>query len=252
MRDRHLAQLEERLAERAPAGAFTSAELEGLPPPVRRYLEAAITHGASLAESVRLHMRGRIKIGRWWAFRAREVLNPLKGFVWRARAAVVITGSDRYFDGAGVLDWKLAKLVTVAHAERADVTRSAAGRAGAEAMWLPTALLPRFGVAWSAQNDHQVTARYRVGQTPLEVRFRLDRAGHIASLVFDRWGDPNNTGTWAWHPFGGEVTGYRSFGAVTIPSAGRFGWFYGTDRWVDGEFFRYRITALRLPNDATQ
>ena len=38
----------------------------------------------------------------------------------------------------------------------------------------------------------------------------------------------------------------RSFGGVTIPSAGRVGWFFGTDRWPGGEFFRFEITDLRL------
>jgi hypothetical protein len=81
------------------------------------------------------------------------VLNPHHGFVWAARAAGVIAGSDRYLDGQGSLDgqgrmdWKLLGLVTVAHADGQDVSRSAAGRAGAEAVWLPTALLPRFGGA---------------------------------------------------------------------------------------------------------
>jgi len=65
-------------------------------------------------------------------------------------------------------------------------------------------------------------------------------------VVFDRWGDPDETGSWAWHPFGGEITGYRSFaGGLTIPSAGRFGWRFGTDRWAEGEFFRYEITKLQ-------
>jgi hypothetical protein len=40
------------------------------------------------------------------------------------------------------------------------------------------------------------------------------------------------------------VTGYRTFGGLTVPSAGRIGWFYGTDRWREGEFFRFRLTAL--------
>jgi hypothetical protein len=250
MRDRLLAQIEGRLARSVQAGAFTSEDLEGLPAVARRYFETAIAPGAPLVVSVRLRMRGRIKIGRWWPFRAREVLSPHDGFVWRARAAGVVSGSDRYFDGAGVADWKLAGLVRVMHAEGVDVSRSAAGRAGVEAMWVPTALLPRFNVAWSAHGEHDVMARYRVGMTPLEVRFRLDAAGRIESLVFDRWGDPDETGTWGWHPFGGEVTGYRSFGAVTVPSAGRFGWFYGTDRWPDSASFRYRITDLRLVANA--
>ncbi|MGH3742047.1 MAG: hypothetical protein ACRDT1_12020 [Micromonosporaceae bacterium] len=31
---------------------------------------------------------------------------------------------------------------------------------------------------------------------------------------------------------------------LTIPSSGRLGWFYGTDRHDEGEFFRYELTAL--------
>jgi len=59
-------------------------------------------------------------------------------------------------------------------------------------------------------------------------------------------GDPDDTGEWGVHPFGGEITGSRTFDGVTIPGAGRVGWLFGTDRWRDGEFFRYEITALDL------
>lgn len=65
------------------------------------------------------------------------------------------------------------------------------------------------------------------------------------SLVFDRWGDSDNTGTFAQHPFGGKFTGYRTFQGLTIPSEGRLGWFYGEDGWPAGEFFRYQITDLQ-------
>jgi hypothetical protein len=33
---------------------------------------------------------------------------------------------------------------------------------------------------------------------------------------------------------------------VKVPSAGRIGWFYGTNRWSEGEFFRFQLTALEL------
>jgi hypothetical protein len=239
-----LSELEARLLQPPEPGRFSSAELDGLPEPVRRHLSQAIAPGTPLATAARLRMRGRIKVGRWLPFRARQVLNPHLGFVWAARAAGVITGSDRYVDGVGGMDWKLAGLVTVARGQGHDVSRSAAGRAGAEAAWLPTTLLPRFGVRWSASGTHQVTARYQVGETPLEVTYQLDADGRICWLVFDRWGDPENRGTFAWHAFGGEITGYRTFQGLTIPSAGRLGWFYGSDRWPAGEFFRYQITDL--------
>ena len=57
------------------------------------------------------------------------------------------TGSDRYLDGAGAQDRKLAGLVTVAHGDGPDVSGSAAGRGGAEGIWVPIALLPRFPVS---------------------------------------------------------------------------------------------------------
>jgi hypothetical protein len=252
MRTPRPSQPEARLLQPPEPGRFGEAELEGLPEPAQRHLLQAIALKTPLVTSARLRMRGHIKVGRWLPFRARQLLNPHHGFVWTARAAGVIAGSDRYLDGAGGMDWRLLGLLTVAHAEGPDVARSAAGRAGAEAVWLPTALLPRFGVRWSAGPADQVTAGFRVRDTSVELRLRLDAAGRITSLVFDRWGDPDNRGAFAQHRFGGEITGYRSFHGLTIPSSGRLGWFYGEDRWPAGEFFRYQITDLEPVTDSAQ
>jgi hypothetical protein len=247
MRSTTLSELERRLLRAAEPGTFSDAELDGLPEPVQRHLAAAIAPGTPLATSARLRMRGSIKVARWLPFRAHQVLSPHHGFVWAARVAGgVIAGADRYVAGAGGMDWKLAGLVTVAHADGRDVSRSAAGRAAAEGMWVPTALLPRFGVRWEAREPGEVRASYRIRDIPVELRYRLDGDGRIVSFVFDRWGDPDDSGTFTWHPFGGEITGYRTFDGVTIPSAGRVGWRFGTERWPASEFFRYEITDLRL------
>src|SRR5205823_8979501 len=90
-----------------------------------------------------------------------------------------------------------------------------------------------------------VAARYAIGGTPIHLRLELDPEGRVLSFVFDRWGDPDGGGTWGWHPFGGVATAWTTFAGLTIPSAGRTGWFYGTPEWARGEFFRYRITELR-------
>jgi hypothetical protein len=237
MRGNTTEELTARLLRPAGPERFDPAELDGLPEPVRRHLTQAIAPGTPLHTSARLAMRGQIKVGRWLPFRARQVLSPGHGFVWTARAAGVIAGTDRYLDGAGASRWRLAGLVTVAAGEGPDVSRSAAGRAGAEGIWLPTALLPRFGVRWTAPAEDRVTAALAVGETPVTVELRLDPAGRIASVALDRWGDPGDSGSFAWHRFGGRITGYASFGGLTIPAQGRLGW--------DGdEFFRYRVTGL--------
>jgi hypothetical protein len=111
-------------------------------------------------------------------------------------------------------------------------------------MWLPTAALPRFGVQWTAARDDDIACRHRLDDVEVQVRYRLDADARIVSVCFDRWGDPAGTGQYGFHPFGGDVTRYGSFGGISIPVAGRMGWGYGTDGWPKGEFFRYRITAL--------
>ena len=240
-----LGEMERRLLRPA-EGEFSPEELDGLPEPVRRYFTAAIAPGTPLATSARLRMKGGIKVKKWLPFRARQVLSPQAGFVWAGRAGGLIVGSDSYVDGKGRLDWRIAGLITVAHAEGDDVSRSAAGRGGAEGIWLPTALLPRFGVRWSASAPERITAAYTLGETPLELHLRIDGEGRVLSLRFDRWGDPDNSGTFGEHPFGGEITDYATFDGLTIPAAGRLGWFYGSDRFAEGEFFRYEIVELEL------
>ncbi len=234
-------------------GAFSNAELEGLPDPVCRYLGAAIAPGTPLAVAARFQMRGSIKLGRRWVpFRARQIEAPHHGFVWAARAGGVIFGSDRYADGRGAMNWKVLGLVHVMHADGPDVSRSAAGRVGAEAVWVPTALLPRFGVTWSATDPHHIMANYRLDDVAIELRYTLGDDARVRSVVFDRWGDPDSSGTWGHHPFGFEVTGYSTFDGVTIPSGGRAGWFYGTGRWSEGEFFRSEITQYHLVAEASR
>ena len=247
-RQMSVSEFETGLARPGARDVFRDDELVGLPAPVQRYFRAAIAPGTPLALAARLEMQGSIKIGgRWLPFRATEVLAPQRGFVWSARVSGgLFAGSDQYATALGSMRWRLLGLIPVVQAEGPDVSRTSAARAGAEAVWVPTALLPRFGVNWTAEDDTHLTARYTVDNTPLVVRYELDEGARIVSAQIERWGDPNNTGTWALHSFGFEATARATFGGVSIPNQGRVGWFPRTDRWANGEFFRFALTELRL------
>lgn len=47
-------------------------------------------------------------------------------------------------------------------------------------------------------------------------------------------------------PSGVDATAHTTFAGLTIPSALRVGWDYGTDTWATCEFFRAKITDARL------
>lgn len=130
-----------------------------------------------------------------------------------------------------------------------DLGRSAAGRVAGEAAWPPTALLPRFGVEWEAVDDRHLVARFRLDEVDLELHYGLDAQARIRVCWLDRWGDPDETGTEALHPFGAGTTAFGTFSGLTIPSAGRVGGHFRTDRWPEGVFFTYEITDLRLVTD---
>ena len=72
------------------------------------------------------------------------------------------------------MDWKLARASPVRYAKLPDASRAIAERAGAEAFWLPTALLPRFGVTWSASDDTNITADFEVDGHPMTVDYRIE------------------------------------------------------------------------------
>lgn len=119
------------------------------------------------------------------------------------------------------MEWKLLGLIPILRVEGTDVSLSSVGRFGAEAVWMPTALLPRFGVVWSADDESHLTARFSVDGVELALHLLIDDAVSVRSIHLDRWGDPENAGSFGWYPFGVEYTSHRTFDGLTIPNRGR-------------------------------
>jgi hypothetical protein len=229
-----------------PDGTFSRAAVAGLPEPARRWLTHAIADGTPLASCAELEMHGTIRIGRWRPFTARQVLRPSAGFIWKATARVAgvpVVGFDRYTAASGQMRWRLAGLVPVMSGADADITRSAAGRLAAEgAVLLPTSFrIPRWDGA---------SATWSIDGCEETVELDIGAEGTLRGVSMLRWGNPDGNpngnpdgGSFGRYPFGVTVDAERQFGGIRIPARFRAGWWHGTAREGEGEFFRAEITA---------
>lgn len=209
--------------------AFDPAMVAGLPAPPQRYLRRAIAPGTPLARSARLTMHGTLRLspgGDALPMRAEQVLSPPAGFIWRARVgrgAMRVRGFDRYGRGEGAMRWWMLGLVPIVRAGGEDVTRSAAGRLGGEAVLVPGALLPGRGAVWEAVDDSTARVRMMVDGEPVVTTLRIDGEGRLRHASIQRWRDAAS----GYARFDVELSDERRFGGYTVPTRLRAGWRLG-------------------------
>jgi hypothetical protein len=223
--------------------SFDPAQISALPPAARRYLEHAILPGTPLGAAVRLRMHGEIKLKSWHPFSAEEVIVWGRGMIWQARArsrGLPVRGSDSLVDGHAAMRWKLFGLLPLVNASGDDITRSAAGRANLESLWLPSAL-SRSEVSWTAVDELHLRARFTAHGEPAEIDYILNAEGGLQAVSMSRWGNPGGA-PFGYATCGGFVEEEGRFGGYTIPTRLRVGWHFGTPRFeTEGEFFHVTI-----------
>lgn len=224
---------------------FDPAITDPLPEPARRWLTHAIEPGSRLARAAVIEMCGHIRLGRWIPFRALQLHAPPAGYVWAAQARLGplwVSGYDRYSDATGEMRWRLLSRIPVMSASGPDTDRSAAGRVALDALLVPTAWLSP-AVTWRA-DDHPdtVTAVWHVDGQELPVTLTVAGDGRLRSLTMARWAEPAGH-PWGAYPCGGELDGEIECGGIRLGRRMRAGYFYGSDEWVAGEFFRAEVTG---------
>lgn len=224
-----------------PADIFSREMLDGLPEVAQRYLLHAIAPDTPLARHVLLSMEGEIQPqseGPWLPFRAKQIITPGKGFIWKAAARqgwLSLQVTDSYVAAKGRTRVALLGLLPIVNASNPDVTQSAAGRLLSEYVLLPSALLPQFGVVWEAVDSIHAKVTVAVDDYRATLHLTIDREGALKGVLLRRWSDTARE----YVPFGVIVQGEKSFGGYTIPAKLTAGWGYGTDSYR--EFFRAEI-----------
>lgn len=247
-----LASAHERLAEDLVADAtaptdepFTREDLTGLPEPVQRYFETALTEGQPYVETARVTQDGQLRLGEadspWKSMTATNTVSVSPpGFVWDAEVEmapfVPVSVVDTYHDGAGSLRAKLLSLVTVAEdGPGPEMDEGELLRYLAEAPWYPTALLPESGVEWESVDDDTARATLTHDGTTASAVFHFDAEHRIERVVADRpRGTDDGYERTRWT---GRFRDYERRDGMLVPTSGEVEW-----NLPDGDLPYWRAT----------
>jgi hypothetical protein len=211
---------------------ITAAELDSLPPLVARYLKAVLPENHVPIRMARVYWRGEFlltpKPNGWRPFRAREAFtsNP-PGYMWDARirsGPMTIFVRDGFVSGNGFMRGAIAGVATVANEhDTPEIAAAALQRYLAEAVWFPSALLPREGVTWSAVNDTTARATLSAHGVTVSLDFRFGADGMVSSVYTPARYRAEN-GDHSTMPWLGHFGAYEEHGGVRIPASGEVAW----------------------------
>jgi hypothetical protein len=232
--DRSTARAVQRLVPGAASKGqvFSLTELQGLPLPVARYFQFALTPGQPLIRSARIEHAGEFRGGLdapWSPFTSVQHFTASPpGFVWDARIRmaplVTVRVRDSYIEGVGSMHGKAASLVTVVdQTGQPAINAGALHRYLAEAVWLPTALLPSQGVVWEPIDDTTARATLTDAGASVSLEFQFAPTGEIVrTFTPERYRDVNGTGVPT--PWAGKYRRYAQVAGTRVPMEGEVAW----------------------------
>jgi hypothetical protein len=204
-----------------------------VPPPVRRFFERALTPGQRVVAHATCTQAGTFLLRAPRTFRPFTAVQAFDtgppAFAWDARIralpGVPITVHDRLSDGQGSVSARLLRVVPLAAAGGTpDIAVGALQRYLAEAVLLPTALLPREGVVWTAVDDRRARATLTAGPTTASLEFTFGDDGLVESVFApDRPRDLGG-GRSVPTPWRGRWSDAVPCDGMRVPSRGEVSW----------------------------
>jgi hypothetical protein len=244
-----------RLAEAAPddgrlPSTFSPNQLAGLPEPVVRYFTFALTPGQPFFRRARIEQLGEFAMrpGRWSAMLAEQHVSVLPpGFVWNASIrlapGLTVRVRDGYLVGDATMRAAVAGFVPIVTRRNSPgLAEGALLRYLAEAMAVPTALLPAAGVRWTPIDQSTARATLTDAGVTVWMDAHFGAHGKITHLTAERYRDVNGTGVPT--PFVGRAADYRSAHGMMVPMSSEATW-----QLPEGPFTFFRARMERMEYD---
>ncbi|HYC31343.1 MAG TPA: DUF6544 family protein [Gemmatimonadales bacterium] len=210
-----------------------------MPPPVRRYFRYALGEEQPRVRTALFHQSGffRSRFGGdpakgWAPFRATQrIAARPPSFVWEARIRMLpflsVRVRDGYDAGHATMRGTLLGVVPVAKAvDGAELREGALQRWLAEAVWLPTALLPEGGVTWAPIDDRRARAAVSDAGITVSLDFEFAASGEVLAVRAPARprAVPGRAAGFVRAPWGGRFHRWETHGGMRVPVEAEVFW----------------------------
>jgi len=217
----------------------TAVVYVGLPPGLQSYLAQTVSRTPPVTTTAHLWGTGRLlaQIGPlsfWFPLRWEEFIDVTRGFIWRAEVAWwrvgILTIEDRWDDGEGVtrIGWR--------QKSGPCVSQSQAMRGLAELVWLPSALVTRPDITWTARGDRTAIMGYAGPAGPDSLVVRFDRRTGALTAIAGAGTRCRASGaspaSWVL-----RLIGWDAPGGLIVPVDGEVA-------WDDKPYYRFHVVGI--------
>lgn len=228
----------DRLVETLKQSALTNGgktvsfkDIDTLPAPVARYFRAVLTEGQPFIRTARIQQQGEFWMkGKWIPFTAQQYFSATPpGMVWDAdmqmNPLLNVRVRDAYVAGQGSMQVKVLALMPIVNEQGgAELKAGALQRYLAEAVWLPTVLLPSENLQWSAIDEHRALATLTDSGLSVSLEFSFNDTGEIVSVYTPGRYYLEDGGKYVLMPWAGYHRAYQEHSGMRIPIEGEVEW----------------------------
>jgi hypothetical protein len=222
----------------------TEADLEPLPPPVRRYLRLTGAVGRPRVRNYRLHFTGRIRSApdaAWMPFKATQhsfVDRPTRLFLMRARmSGVPVMVYHQLVGGHATMQVKVVGAIPMADARGEEMDRSETVTLFNDMCVLAPATLIGPGITWEAVDDNTSRARFTHGAHTIAATLVFGNDGVLVNFISDDRSKASPDGkVFTRLQFSTPLRDYQNFGSVRLAAHGEARWLLPEGEFTYGEF----------------
>lgn len=249
------ADYEEAVSSRADGNAqqiVIAADLNGLPDPVRCFMQKSGVVGQPRVHHFSARWKGRIRGGPeepWMKFTAEQVNfvdEPSRFFLMDAtRGGMPVDVLHAFANGEASMRVKLLSLIPMVDQHGPEMTRAeTVTLLNDMALMAPAALLDS-EIEWEPIDERSAGARYTVGENTVHATFFFNGSCELVDFVSEDRLAATPDGNMVAQRWSTPMEGHRAFGPYHLPSAGKAVWHppEGEYAYLEGQLYDIEVNG---------